>query len=277
MSNANSFSNSKFAGIKNLTDKKMQKIETLLHSVNLNIGDYKWSARTNDFEGWLKCDGRSVLKTDFVDLYNIIGNSFGSVDSLHFNLPNMNGRVLGQIGQTSNVNDTNHILGHSVGNENVTLSTTQIPSHSHTGTTNTSVTGITSSGTTATSTTGVSLNANGSHTHHYQDAFFSEYSGTNNETMGSHDTDYDNQMIWRDPSGGYSTTPQNLNTSTDGSHSHTINDSGHTHTFTANISDPSHSHTFTTNNTGGGLPFSVIQPTLFGGNLFIFATYEHQI
>jgi microcystin-dependent protein len=156
------------------------------------------------------CDGRSVLKTDFIDLYNIIGNSFGSVDSLHFNLPNMNGRVLGQIGQTSNVNDANHALGHSVGNENVTLRTTQIPSHSHTGTTNTSDTGITSGG-------------------------------------------------------------------TDGSHSHTINDSGHTHTFTANITDPSHSHTFTTNNTGGGLPFSVIQPTLFGGNLFIFATYEHQV
>jgi len=271
MSNANSFSNSRFAGIKNLTEKKILKMEQIIYSMNLSVGDYKWSANVNDFEGWLKCDGRSLLKSDYPDLYTVISGSFGS-NSTHFNLPDMNGRVLGQIGKTNNVSDNTHVLGHSVGIENVTLSEAQIPSHSHDGTTETSVTGISSSGTTASNTTGISLSTVGGHNHTYQDAYFAENTGVNNGIYGTTaGTDSDNQFIWRNSSGGNSTTPQDLNTSTAGSHTHSVTDTGHTHSFTANITDPSHSHSFTTETTGGGQSHSILQPTLFGGNLFIYA------
>lgn len=77
------------------------------------------------------------------------------------------------------------------------------------------------------------------------------------------------------------------------SHAHTITDPGHTHSYTNNTSDQG-VHTLTTqadaadnsdlsattassttgitiNNTGGGNPFNVMQPTVFISNVFIFA------
>lgn len=37
--------------------------------------------------GWLLCQGQSLLRTDYPDLFNVIGTAFGSVDSTHFSLP----------------------------------------------------------------------------------------------------------------------------------------------------------------------------------------------
>lgn len=44
----------------------------------------------------------------------------------------------------------------------------------------------------------------------------------------------------------------------------------HTHTFTTNTTG-AHNHTFTTNSTGGGQAHNNMQPTLYIGNMFIFA------
>lgn len=44
----------------------------------------------------------------------------------------------------------------------------------------------------------------------------------------------------------------------------------HVHTFTTNTTG-AHTHTFTTNSTGGGQAHNNMQPTLYIGNLFIFA------
>lgn len=97
-------------------------------------------------------------------------------------------------------------------------------------------------------------------------------------------------------------------TNTDGIHSHAITDPGHSHVQTtmtsgstgnqgtplgcadstqakqtgvANISSSTtgvtvsnsagHTHVFTTNNAGGNTAMNMMQPTLFGGTLFIFA------
>jgi Phage Tail Collar Domain len=43
--------------------------------------------------GWLLCNGQSVLRSDYLDLFNIIGTAYGSVDGAHFNVPDMRGRV----------------------------------------------------------------------------------------------------------------------------------------------------------------------------------------
>ncbi len=43
---------------------------------------------------YLLTNGASVSKTDFSDLYDVIGNKFGNVDSTHFNLPNTHHRFL---------------------------------------------------------------------------------------------------------------------------------------------------------------------------------------
>ena len=270
--------NRNFRGTKNNINDRQKKIERIVHDANLSVGDYKWSANNDDFKGWLLCDGRSLLRSQYDELYGVIGTSFGSSGSGYFNIPNMRGRVLGAIGTTGNEEDANHVLGHSIGNENITLSSSQIPSHSHTGTTNASSTGITSSGTTANSTTGVTVNSVEGHTHTYNDAYFAENQGGGASNFGTNgDTDTDNNFVWRTAAGGYSNTPQDINTGSSGGHSHTVTDAGHTHTFTANITDPTHTHTFTTQETGGNSSHSNVQPTLYAGNLFIFAKFTSDI
>jgi microcystin-dependent protein len=94
------------------------------------VGDIKMSVHNSDFSGWLKCDGRSLSRTTYATLFAVIGTSFGNVDSNTFNLPDCRGRVLGTVGQGSGL--TNRTLGASVGAETHTLTTSEIPSHTHT-------------------------------------------------------------------------------------------------------------------------------------------------
>ena len=273
-----SYYNTNFRGIKNNPNEKHRKVERIVHNANLNVGDYKWSASSNDFKGWLRCDGRSLVRSEYQELYEIIGTSFGSNGPNNFNIPDMRGRVLGAIGNTGNEEDVTHALGHSIGSENVTLNSSQMPSHSHTGTSDASSTGITSSGTTANSTTGLTVDSVSGHTHTYNDAYFAENQGGGGSNFGTNAaTDNDNVFIWRNSAGGNDATPQDINTGSSGGHSHTVTDSGHTHTFTATITDPTHTHAFTTNETGGGTSHGNVQPTLYGGNLFIFAKFTDYI
>lgn len=41
--------------------------------------------------GWLKCDGSSLLRSDYPALFTAIGTTWGSVDGTHFTLPNSSG------------------------------------------------------------------------------------------------------------------------------------------------------------------------------------------
>lgn len=95
-----------------------------------HVGDVKMSLHNGDFFGWLKCDGRSLSRTTYAILFAAIGTSFGSVDGNSFSLPDCRGRVLGTLGQGSGL--TNRALGASVGAETHTLTTGEMPSHSHT-------------------------------------------------------------------------------------------------------------------------------------------------
>jgi microcystin-dependent protein len=95
-----------------------------------DVGDLKLSIRTTDFHGWLKCDGRSLSRTTYASLFAVIGTAFGSINGNSFNLPDCRGRVIGTLGQGSGL--TNRTLGTSVGAETHTLTTGEIPSHTHT-------------------------------------------------------------------------------------------------------------------------------------------------
>jgi microcystin-dependent protein len=48
--------------------------------------------------GWLECDGSSLLKASYPDLFSgyerSIGTAYGSVDADHFNLPDLRGRFI---------------------------------------------------------------------------------------------------------------------------------------------------------------------------------------
>lgn len=95
-----------------------------------HVGDVKMSVHNGDFYGWLKCDGRSLSRITYAALFAIIGTAFGSIDGNSFNLPDCRGRVLGTLGQGAGL--TNRTLGTSVGAETHTLTTGEMPSHSHT-------------------------------------------------------------------------------------------------------------------------------------------------
>lgn len=82
--------------------------------------------------GWLDCDGRLFTVTVYPDLFSAIGYSFGGVDN-SFNLPDMRGRAGIGLGQGSAL--TNRVLGATGGAETHTLSGAEMPSHRHTGTT----------------------------------------------------------------------------------------------------------------------------------------------
>ena len=81
-----------------------------------------WGA-TNAPAGWLSCDGSSVSRTTYASLFATIGTTYGSVDGNTFNLPNLVARF--PLGATNG-------LGTTGGYENVTLTTNQIPAHTHT-------------------------------------------------------------------------------------------------------------------------------------------------
>jgi microcystin-dependent protein len=95
-----------------------------------DIGDIKYSCKSDDHDGWLKCDGRAISRTDYADLFNAIQSAFGNGDGLTtFNLPDARGRVLGAIGQGAGL--TNRQLGNTVGAETHTLTIGEMPSHNH--------------------------------------------------------------------------------------------------------------------------------------------------
>jgi len=78
---------------------------------------------------WLLCDGASLLRADYPDLFVVIGTTFGNVDSTHFNVPDLRGRV--PVGVGSGAGLTARALGDNFGEENHTLITSETPSHSH--------------------------------------------------------------------------------------------------------------------------------------------------
>jgi microcystin-dependent protein len=82
--------------------------------------------------GWLFCDGSTVARAVYEALYNVIGTTYGG-NSTNFNLPDMRGRVA--IGVGAGAGLTNRILGVPGGSETHTLTTSELPAHTHTGTT----------------------------------------------------------------------------------------------------------------------------------------------
>jgi len=74
-------------------------------------------------DGYLLCDGSDYLTIDYPKLFTVIGYKYGGSSSL-FNVPDLRSRV--PIGTSSSFPDAT-----SGGEESVTLSTSEIPSHSH--------------------------------------------------------------------------------------------------------------------------------------------------
>ena len=56
-------------------------------------------------DGWMLCQGQAISRTDYADLFNVIGTSFGSGDgSTTFNVPDLRGEFLRGSGTNSHTN-----------------------------------------------------------------------------------------------------------------------------------------------------------------------------
>lgn len=78
-----------------------------------------------DDSNLLLCDGTHVSNEDYPALYEVIGTSFGGTGATDFALPDLRGRV--PIGESAG-----HSLASSGGEETHTLTTAEMPTHSHT-------------------------------------------------------------------------------------------------------------------------------------------------
>lgn len=77
-------------------------------------------------EGYLLCDGSAVSRTDYPELFSVIGSIYGDGDgSTTFNLPNLYGRV--PIGASGS-----HVLGSTGGEASHIITEQELASHSHT-------------------------------------------------------------------------------------------------------------------------------------------------
>lgn len=79
--------------------------------------------------GWLLADGSAVSRTTYAALFAIYGTTYGAGNgSTTFNLPNAKGRQL--VGRDSGQTEFD-VLGETGGSKTHTLTTAQIPSHTH--------------------------------------------------------------------------------------------------------------------------------------------------
>lgn len=80
--------------------------------------------------GWLACNGQQLTIRDNQALYALLNNRFGGDSRTVFNLPNLNGRIPVNAGASSPTGQPFEFAA-TVGQETVTLTQAQAPSHSH--------------------------------------------------------------------------------------------------------------------------------------------------
>jgi microcystin-dependent protein len=116
------------------------------------VGEIRMFAGNFAPAGWMFCEGQTLPISENETLFNLIGTTYGGDGQETFQLPNLQSRVPIHMGQGPD--GTTYQLAEAAGTESVTLTTQQIPSHTHPliGSTNTANAQATTSNVTAKST-----------------------------------------------------------------------------------------------------------------------------
>ena len=185
------------------------------------VGVIEMFAGSTAPNGWLVCDGSTVSRSAYSDLFKIIGTTYGAGNSnTTFTLPDMRGRTPIGVGTGSGL--TARTLASTTGAETVTLSASNVPSI----TTGTQSANHTHSGTTS----GISAN----HYHqNYSDGVGSGTMGRGSAGFGSLGGGYAGYLI-------VGSGQNNTSTSYTGYIS-----ADHSHTVTTGNQSADHSHTYT--------------------------------
>lgn len=93
------------------------------------LGQIIWFAGNFAPKNWEFCNGELLAINSYESLYSLLGTTYGGDGRITFALPDLRGRVPLSPGQGPNL--SNYSEGEKGGLETVTLTTNQIPVHTH--------------------------------------------------------------------------------------------------------------------------------------------------
>ena len=206
--------------------------------------------------GWLLCshavNSGEYSSTIYPKLSALCGTKFGTASSGNFKVPDLRGRVIAGLDTSQSEFDT---IGKTGGAKTVTLTTSNLPAHTHT----------TPSHTHTASTSGLSAGSAGGHDHTIT---------ASTDSTGAHTHSTSPNMGTKDNTttgGGANrlttatdTSVTSYSTTSSGSHSHTVTASAssagsHTHTVSGNVTIDT-SGSGTSGSTGSGTAVNVQNP-----------------
>lgn len=79
--------------------------------------------------GWAQCDGQIMSIAQNTAVFALLGTTYGGNGQTTFALPDLRGRAPISPGQGPGL--TSHVLGEAAGTPTVTMTLSQLPSHSH--------------------------------------------------------------------------------------------------------------------------------------------------
>jgi microcystin-dependent protein len=88
------------------------------------VGEIRMFAGNFAPAGWMFCDGQPLPISEYETLFNLIGTTYGGDGQSTFGLPDLRGRVPLHFGN-------GFVQAETGGVETLTLTTSQIPAHSH--------------------------------------------------------------------------------------------------------------------------------------------------
>ena len=93
------------------------------------VGEIRLFAGNFAPNGWMFCEGQTLPISENTVLFQLIGTTYGGDGESTFNLPNLASRVPLHMG--TGPDGTTYQIGEAAGTEQETLSTQQIPNHTH--------------------------------------------------------------------------------------------------------------------------------------------------
>ncbi|WP_414678250.1 phage tail protein [Longimicrobium sp.] len=93
------------------------------------VGEIRMFAGNFAPNGWMFCEGQTLPISENEVLFQLIGTTYGGDGEESFNLPNLASRIPIHMG--AGPDGTTYQIGEMAGTEQETLSTQQIPSHTH--------------------------------------------------------------------------------------------------------------------------------------------------
>jgi len=92
------------------------------------VGEIRMAGFNFAPSGWMLCNGQTLPISEYETLFQLIGTTYGGDGQTTFNLPNLQCRI--PFHQGSGAGNA-LVIGQLSGTETVTLTTPQIPAHTH--------------------------------------------------------------------------------------------------------------------------------------------------